>query len=341
MSLFDLVAKAGADLIQEATSAQSAEHAQVQKNGTIEERVAALPESGVTVAVLQGLDRVVPGQWSNIRTFDGIITHATAETAPVIVAQIRDRSLELWASDTRYKNALTVFTTIDTLDKIAAGAAVANKVGDLFGALDFLKTVTPKPETTQSIDAGLKLVGELVGFGLLNGMPKLTFDGIARFVVALADYGRADLMRIASWVALDGLLPLGPTFMTKIAKQITDVASDQLSGSGVFAQLGDRLPGDSVDEKRSFVVKAVEATEEWVGKFVEDKQLTPEKIKAQLGNVLSLAEGGADYLAAAVDATTSYFSHTGVQTVARVISENAHASLKDDVWRQYVAQHAR
>ncbi len=341
MGLFDLVNEASGGLLDDLDKQVNAQKASISasQNAAIDERLAGLPADGVTVAVLKAMDSVVPGEWVNVRDYDEMVRRATGESAPQIVAQIRGRALELWASEPKYKQALTVFTTIDSLDKIAAGAAVANKVGDLFGGLDFLKSVTPKPETTQAIDAGLKLTGELVGFGLLQGMPELTFDGIARFVVALADYGRADLMRIASWVALDGMLPLGPSFMSKITEQVTSLANDQLSGNGAFEQLGDKLPGESVEDKRAFVVQAVQSTEEWVNKFIEEKQLTPERVKASLGSALSVAEGGIDYVAAAVDATTSYFSHTGVQTVSRVLAEHACASLKEDVWKQYVAQH--
>ena len=56
----------------------------------------------------------------------------------------------------------------------------------MFKPLSFLKKFTPKPETTQSIDAAVKLSVELVAFGIIRGLPEdASFEQIADFVIAL------------------------------------------------------------------------------------------------------------------------------------------------------------
>ncbi len=304
----------------------------------IADKLQALPTSGITVTALETLDFIVPGEWENITDFDEMIRQTTGETAPGVVAAIRHKALELEQADgQRVRQALAVFELVDTLDQVAAGAALAGKVTDLFGGLDFLKSFTPKPETTQAIDAGLKLVAELLSFGLLRGVPDASFDGIARFVIALQDYARADLMRVAAWIIIDGMLPLGPDFMRKITNTLGGLADNHLSDNAIFKQIGGALPGESVQEKKAFIVKALDASSEWVGKFIEEKGITPDVVQNRILSAINIADGGGDYLAAALDASTEYFSHTGVQTVARVMVHKAYEAVREDAWKAYVA----
>jgi len=72
---------------------------------------------------------------------------------------------------------------------------------------------------------------------------------------------------------------------------------------------------------------------------VADKGLTPDLIKQKLGSAISLVAGGGDYLAAALDASTEYFSHTGTQTVARVTVQHAFAAMQDEVWKAHLASY--
>lgn len=298
----------------------------------------ALPASGLTVSVLNALDTVVPGEWSNTNDFDALIVEVTGIDKPAVVARIRQRALQLEASEARYAQAVQVFGLADTVDQVAAGAAVANKVGGLLGGMgmSFLQDLTPKPETTQSIDAGLKLVAELVGFGLTNGVPTASADGLARFAGALTDYARFDLIRIAAWVTFDGLIPLGPNFIGIIGDNIRTAASGTLTDNAVFDHLASRLPGDTTAAKRAFVLDAIDTTGDWVSRFVEEKGLTQTGALSSLKGVMGLAEGGGDYVAAAIDASTAYMTHTGTQTVARSLARQAYEQLREDVWNDWV-----
>ena len=296
-----------------------------------------LPNDGLTVTALRSLDFVVPGEWNNATRFEALVAQVAGSDSPALAAEVRRRALALEASDPRWSRAMRAYQLVDTVDQMAAATAAASKVGSLFGGkLGFLEQFTPKPETTQSLDAGAKLVAELLGFGLMNGMPTGT-DSLARFVVALGDYGKYDLMRMASWVVYDGLLPLGPDFVRIISTTFRELADSALTDNKAFASLADQLPGDTAGDKRAFVIEAIDTTGEWVQSFITDKGLTQDKVMSQLKGTLSLAEGSMDVVAAAIDASTAYYSHTGVQTVARGLARQATQELRDEVWERYVA----
>ena len=305
------------------------------------EALEALPETGLTISALEALDFVVPGEWQNVRSFDALIAEVTGIDKPGVVAAVRRRAEQLQTTDLRYAQAIQIYTLVDTVDQVAAGAAVASKVGGLLGSLGgslgFLEKITPKPETTQSIDAGLKLIAELVAFGRLNGMPNTSPEGLARFAGALTDYGRYDLMRIAAWVVFDGLLPLGPDFVAKLTSNFKGLASDKLVGHDAFKSLSAQLPGATASEKQAFIVKTLDSTAEWITGFVEEKGLTQEKIMGQLKGSLSLAQGSMDYVAAAIDASTNHTTHTGTQTVARALARHSYEQVRQEVWDQWVA----
>lgn len=298
----------------------------------------ALPKDGLTVKALRTLDTVVPGEWDNCTAVDQMAREVCGpEAPPKLALQVAVNARQLAIKDAaRYDRALQVYRLVDKVDQAAAGAAVAGKAAELFGSLGFMKKFTPKPDTTQALDAGAKLVGELVAFGTLNGMPSADADGLARFAGALADYGRYDLVRIAAWVVFDGLVPLGPDFVQRIIKTWSDMASSEVAGNAAFKVLADKLPGDDLDQKRGFAIQALDRTGEWVTRFVEDKGIQQEAVLKRLQGTLGVADGGLDYVAAALDASTNYFSHTGTQTVARAVVRHAYDRRREKVWEEYL-----
>lgn len=297
-----------------------------------------LPSSGMTLSLLELLDQIIPGQWENQTDLHQIVASATGEQVPAVIQEIAALAEGIFADPTAHWNlALALYQGVDTVDQVAAGATVASKVSDLFGGLDFLKKITPKPTTTQALDAGLKLVAEMIAFCLMHGMPSADMQGVARFVVALSDYGRSDLMRIAAWVIVDGLLPLGPEFMQAIIHTFSELADSQLAGHSIFQTLGDRLPGEDVSQKKEFILKALRAASGWVGDFVKTHGLTHEVVKQKVSAIIAVSDDKLDYVAAAIDASTAYFSHTGAQTVARVCAQKAYAQAREAAWQAHVA----
>lgn len=306
---------------------------------SIVQALEALPTTGLTVEALNVLDKVVPGEWSNVTRFDAMVAEVCGPDAPAkLVAQVRQTALAIENRDAaRYSQALQIYQLVDRMDQAAGAVAALSKVSDLFGGFGVLDQFTPKPATTQAVDAGLKLIAELLAFGRLHGLPKMDADGLARFTGALADYGRYDLIRIAAWVVFDGVLPLGPDFVSDITSTWRGLATSALKSNGVFEALAGQLPGDTVAEKQGFVIQTLDTTGDWVNRFVADKGITQSGVMAQIDQVMSLSSGGMDVVAAAIDASTSYTAHTGTQTVARALARAAHGELKDRVWREYVA----
>mgnify|MGYP006928193040 CR=1 FL=1 len=306
-------------------------------SGNVISSLESLPTDGLTVTALRSLDFVVPGEWDNVVSFDKLVAQVTGSDSAKLAAAVRERASALELADPAYGRALKVYQLVDSVDQVAAAAAAVGKVKDLFGGFGgFLDKFTPKPETTQSLDAGAKLVAELIAFSQLNGMPTNT-EAIGRFVVALSDYGKYDLMRMSAWVVFDGLLPLGPDFVRIISATFSDLAGSALAENGAMSSLMGQIPGDSSDAKRAFVVSAIDQTGEWINGFVAEKGLTQDKVMGQLKGTLSIAEGSMDVVAAAIDASTMYTAHTGTQTVARALARKAVEELKGEVWERYVA----
>ncbi len=291
-------------------------------DNSIRDLINALPDSGVTVTTLKTLDFVVPGEWVNDTNFGAMVTRLTGQGEADVVAQITRRAEELFTSDAEgFQKAYKVFSMVDTMDKVVAATAMASKIGQSFSFLSFLDKLTPKADTTQAIDAGLKLVAEVVAFLFMKGIPRENFGDFAR---GLVDYGKSDLMRLASWIVVDGLIPLGPDFMTKIIQNVEGISAN----NQLFSALSGYLPGSNADEKKGFISNALSSSSSFITNFVQEKGLTQDLVVSKMKSVVNVADSGLDYLAAALDASTNYFAHTGAQTVAREVITRAWADVQ-------------
>jgi len=304
---------------------------------SLAEALGGLSGGDLTVKLLELLDFVVPGEWENATTMAEVVAAETGESHPEVVRRVTERAEALFASGSSYSTALTLFEAVDTIDRLASATAVASKVGGLFGSLNFLEDFTPKPETTQSIDAAIKLVVELVTFGMLRGVPKdASFEQIADFVIALQDYAKSDVMRLSAWVIVDGLMPLGPNFMGRIIASIEEVADSALLDNALFESVSSHILGDGIEGKRGFILEALRATSAWVEQFVTERELTRERILEQMSRIVTVSADSLDYVAAGLDASTSYMAHTGTQSVAREAVRAAYAELREQAWREWV-----
>ncbi len=295
----------------------------------IQQELAALGEAKITPAVLGALDYVVPGEWHNSTSLEQIIEHNLEVTDPTEVAAIKERAEALYGAQPHYARALSVYRGADTVDRIAAAAVIASQMGSSFAVFKVLDRFTPKPDTTQAIDAALKLTAEFVAFAQLRGIPVASLQEAKAFPATLATYAKADMMRIAAWLALDGLVPLGPDFLIKVKSLVSSVPTAALTSNTLFQQLTPLLPKGSAEDQKGFILGALDSASDWVSSFVSSTGLTQEGLVSSVGGVLNVADSGLDVLAATLDATTNYFEHTGVQSVARVLVHDAQQSLAD------------
>ncbi|MCP4808445.1 MAG: hypothetical protein GY913_05945 [Proteobacteria bacterium] len=287
---------------------------------TLDQAFAELGESRLTPLVLNALDFIVPGEWEDITDLDDLVEDVAGERDPMVAKKAR----EIFIDPNRpYQRALQVYQLVDRADQVAAGVVLANKAVGAFEFLSFLKKFTPQPDTVQAVDLAVKLVAEIVAFGLLEGRPELSREGLADLAADLGDYAKQDRVRIAAWVVIDGVLPLGPDFIQAVQAKLAEVGTGGLGESAIYKKLSSMIPGDSDEEKHGFLVQALGSAQAWAEGQVTEHGLTTELVQEKLVAFVEGADAGADYLAAALDASTSYFRHTGTLTVARACIEDA------------------
>lgn len=288
---------------------------------TIYELIDDLPTSNITTRVLHALDFVAPGEWQNLVGFENTIRAVTGEKDPAMVKKIGERAIHLYNDKKQgYQRALWLYSTVDNIDSALAKLALANTVGEQIRWLSFLNRFTPKADKLQALDLSLKLVTELAAFCLINGIPG---DSIGDFVKALGVYSKESLMRMAALVAIDGVIPLGPDFLSKVSDVLRGATPKELEENKLYRNISDYLPGATTTDKMKLITENFSATSGWMGDLVQKSNLTQDKIVDSLSRFVDVSDRKLDYLAAFLDMTTNYYEHTGTQTLARRLIERA------------------
>ena len=289
---------------------------------SIFELVDNLPEKNITTMMLRSLDSIVPGEWENTVGFVNTIRKVTGETDEDLIQQIGDRAVWLYNDKSQgYRRAMWLYKTVDRTDRALGTAALANKVGNripLIGGL--LTKVTPNSDKAQSIDLCIKVVVELVAFCQINGIPG---DSIGDFVGALKDYSGESLMRMATLVCVDGLIPLGPDFLLKAQSTLNGISPQDLESNSTFQGVSEAIPGGNARGKLDFVGESFDSVKGWMSDLVASKNLSPQKVMNNLQDFLEFSDSKLDYVAAFIDMSTNYYEHTGTQTLARRLIERA------------------
>lgn len=294
---------------------------------SIVQLVDELPADNITVKVLKALDYLMPGQWSNVVGFDNTIRAVTGETDPTMILKIRDRAVSLYHDPQMgYQTAVKLYQTIDRADVAMATAALANKVGEKISFLSFLNNITPKADTTQTIDLLLKVTVEIIAFCKINGLPAPNPQELANSLSN--NYQDAALMRMMALVCIDGVLPLGPNFLSKIHEVMSGTGESTIAQNPIFSAISNFIPGSSPTDKIGFVSQGFNAVEGWMNGIVAKTGVTPQSILKSVGSFVQIADDNLDFVAAFLDQTTNYYEHTGIQTVARKVILQAHTLVK-------------
>lgn len=292
---------------------------------SIYELVDELPTNNLTTMSLRSLDFVIPGEWNNLVGFENTIRTVTGETDESIIQQIGDRAVYLYNDRSQgYQRAMWLYQTVDRTDYALGAAALANKVGEKIPLMGFLNRITPKADKAQTIDLCLKLVVELVAFCQINGIPG---DSIGDFVASLGDYSGENLMRMTALVCFDGLIPLGPDFISQAQSTLSGVSPSDLEQNPSFSSISDAIPGNGSGGKLDFIGRSFDSVKGWMSGFVASKDLNPQKVANNLQRFVDIADDKLDYLGAFLDVSTNYFEHTGTQTLARRLIERAVAEI--------------
>lgn len=289
-----------------------------------------LPQDNITVKVLNALNFVAPGQWTNLVGFDQSIRAITGETDGSAIQKIRDRATALYHDpQQQYQSAIKLYQTIDKADTAMATAALANKVGEKIGFLSFLNNITPKADVTQTIDLVLKIAIEIIAFSKLNGIPQPNPQVFANSLSQ--HYQNESFMRMVALVCLDGILPLGPDFLSKIQSIITSADTSAITQNPLFSTVSANLPGSTPADKLGFVTQGFNSVQGWMTNLVSKTGITPQSISGSLGNFIQIADDNLDFVAAFLDQTTNYYEHTGIQTVARKLILQARDLVKAEI----------
>ncbi|MCB1191887.1 MAG: hypothetical protein KDK90_15685 [Leptospiraceae bacterium] len=285
-----------------------------------------LPENNLTVKMLNLLDFVVPGEWENTVGFDAMLEKATEENDEELLENVKERALELYNdSDEGYQRAIWLYETVDTAGTAMGLAALANKTAEKISFLSFLDKITPKADNIQVVDFSLKFVVELIAFCKINGIPG---DSIGDFISSLTDNYRGEsLMRVATLICVDGLIPLGPDFLKKTGKTLSGLKAPDLENNSVFQKIKEFIPGGNFSGKLGFINEAFTSAKDWMDDFVSSRDLTLDKLKDNLSGAVDWADDKLDFVAATIDITTNYYEHTGIQTVAYRLIERAYEEV--------------
>lgn len=282
------------------------------------ELVDNLPTDNITVKVLRSLDFVVPGTYENRVGFNNTIRSITGITDYDQINKIRDRAMAIYEDKNEgYDTALWIYQTIDNLDTAVAAAALADKVGDTFKFIPFLDKLTPKADNVQTGDLAIKLVGELIAYSKMN---KITLQPDEFANSLKANYKDEALMRMVALICFDGLLPLGADFLQKVQQMLTQNGQASLQNNAVFKTIGNLIPAD---DKAGFINNTFTAASGWINNLISSTGLTPATVLGGLSKFIQIADDKLDYVAAFIDASTNYYEHTGIQTVARNLIERA------------------
>lgn len=284
-----------------------------------------LPASNMTVRLLQALDWVVPGQWKNVVGFENTIKEVTGQTDQKLIQKIGERAIHLYNDKTQgYQRALWLYQTVDFVQGVSGFGALLSKVGESVSFLSFLDRITPKADTTQAVDLGVKIVTEIACFCQINGLPG---DSVGDFVESLADYKHEALMRMAALVCIDGLIPLGPDFLDKGLALLDKAGVSSLEQSSRFNQIKEYIPGKNTAEQLSFMQQGLSSVKDWSKSFVASHSLSVDKVVGSLRTSLTGIESKLDYLGAFLDMTVNYYEHTGTQSIARSLISRAAAEV--------------
>jgi hypothetical protein len=288
---------------------------------TIVDLVNELPESGITVMSLRALDFVVPEQWRNYTNFDEMLREVTGEEDEEFLESVKNRVIELYNDSSEgYQSAMKLYRLVDKTDKALGASAFADKISEKISLLSFLDYLTPKADISQVIDLSLKLIVELIAFTKINGIPG---DSIGDFIGALGDYAGESKIRMAALVSFDGILPLGPDFISYCLDKISGLTGSDIEENDTFDSISDDIPGDDSESKLDFIKRGFEAAQDWMSNLMSEYDLSTEKIIGNLQEYVDVADDKLDYIASFLDMLTNYFEHTGTQTLAIRMIERA------------------
>jgi hypothetical protein len=289
---------------------------------SLSHELSQLSRKNLTTMSLSALDFVIPGSYQNTNSLDDMVQVVTGDVRAGRLQAISNHVDQLYQENAGARRAVWLYQLTDSADKAVAAASLANKVGSKYSVLSFLAKMTPKADTSQAIDLCLKLTVEALAHLSLHGISK---ESIGDWVDSLGqdgNYSNEAALRLAAIVGFDGMVPLGPDFLGK-ATSYVNAGKLPWSDSALFKKVAEYIPGGDVASKSGFVGTLLQKASAPIDGFVNRTGLTREKVVQTLEKITDVTDSKLDYVAAFLDASTNFMSHTGVQSVARHLVEKA------------------
>lgn len=279
-----------------------------------------LPENNLTIRMLKALDSVVPGNYNNLVGFEHTIKVISGETSEEMVQKIGERAVALYNDKKQgYQRAVWLYQTAEGMSNMVGAASLANKAGESWKLLRWLNRITPKADKAQAFDFCVKTVIELLAFTNINGIPG---DSVGDFLKSLAHYKDEALMRMAALICVDGLLPLGPDYLSKALGALSGSGVQELEKHDTFQEISNMIPGDH-GAKIGVMTETIKGVGSWMTDFASKNNLTQDSVLGKIKEFVDVTGGKLDYVAAFIDVSTNYYEHTGIQSVARSLVERA------------------
>ena len=290
----------------------------------ISQELSELSSKSLTTLSLSALDFVIPGSYQNTNSLDEMVQVVTGDIRTGRVQAISNHVDQLYKESSGAQRAVWLYKLTDTTDQAIAAASLANKVGSKFAILNFLTKVTPKADTSQTIDLCLKLTVEALAQLSLHGLSRESVGDWVSSLGVTGSYSNESALRLAAIIGFDGLVPLGPDFLQKVTDQLK-TGKLPWSDNALFKKLSEYIPGSGTDDKSGFIAEVVSKAATPLEGFMNRTGLDRGKIIGIIEKFTDAADSKLDYLAAFLDVSTNYTSHTGIQSVARKLVEQSAA----------------
>ncbi len=286
-------------------------------------QLSLLSKKSLTTLSLSALDFVIPGSYQNTNDLDDMVQLVTGDVRSGRLQAIANHVDQLYQEQGGARRAVWLYQLTDSADKAVAAASLADKIGSKYSVLSFLASMTPKADTSQTLDLCLKLTVEALAHLSLHGVSK---DSVGAWVDSLGgdQYSNESALRLAAIIGFDGLIPLGPDFLSKVTSQL-DGARLPWSENALFKKVAEHIPGGDIASKSDFIGGLLNKAASPIQGFVERTGLTRERVVGALEQFTDFSDSKLDYVAAFLDASTNFMSHTGVQSVARHLVEQSAA----------------
>lgn len=275
-----------------------------------------------TVFILEAMDFIIKDGYINPSNIQQYIRHVLGQISNEDVAKV-EQIINGWLADDNqpYRRTLTFYRIAEHAGTAMGSATLAKQLGEDFSFLSSLNNISPRTEHTQMADFLIKFGCEIMASLSLQGLP----TDVQSIGNQVSHFKNETAVRMATLIAIDGLLPLGPNFVQKISDTLQNGGQNslfsQISVDKIQPLLGNNQSVQQIWQKS---VDIFNQSQQSITQFLAQKGITQASVSQQLNSVINFSADKVDYVSAYMDMTTNYIYHSGSLTVLRKMIENAY-----------------